>query len=407
MSKNRHPAGRGTFELFFREMVVLASLALSACATNLPTNEPLVRLPARSYHFDAWITSQKTVRKEERERATSDDERKSIEKSHENLVVMSFSGGGTRAAALAAAVLEQLGEHRNRVAIISSTSGGSVTAGFVAAEGTGSLSQFEERFLRYDNTKDLTPRLFPLYFTGGNRSQVFARQLDERLFASGLNFGELAARWDQNRPFVVLNASDMSSGHNFVFTQESFGALCSDLSTYPLSEAIAASAAVPVAMSPITLANHWDKTNCALRADSSYDEYYRQAYVRRHTNLPDFISARYLHSLRHAYEPESAAGTDQEPYRRPQFVHLLDGGLSDNLASRALLRTFGGETIPRLRAIGVKRILLVQVNAKSDGPDDDLDRSSDSPFRECRNGRIDPGPVEAQQRCEPRSPVLR
>lgn len=381
MILTRLPGKLGKCESWPSSLAILASLFLSACATTAPTNILLEKTPALSYSFDQWIDEQKVVREREEKSAPDNESLENIKKAHENLVVMSFSGGGARAAALAAAVVEELGEHRNRVAIISSASGGSVTAGYLAAGGTRSLEKLWEKFLERDNMKELTPQLFPLYLTGGNRSKVFAKHLDEHLFEPGLTFGTLASLWSRNQPFVVLNASDMSSGSNFVFTQASFGALCSDLSAYPLTEAIAASAAVPIAMSPITLKNFWNDSNCVLRDSVSdgYDAYYQDAYAKRYSNLPNFLSARYLHSLRHAHEPESVAGTDKEPYRRPKFIHLLDGGLSDNLASRVLLRTFAGETIPKLRAIGVRRILLVQVNAKSDAPNDALDGSPDSP----------------------------
>lgn len=364
------------------KFVLLACLALTACATNAPKNVPLDGEPVRSYEFGNWLKSQKTLRKAELDSAQSLDKRVQIAHNQENLVVMSFSGGGSRAAALAAGVLKGLPvKYKNRVAIISSASGGSVTAGFVAAEGADSmtLTRFEHNFLRYDNTEKLAPQLFPLYFTGGNRSQVFARHLDERLFSSNLTYGDLSERWNQNRPFVIINASDMSSGQNFVFTQESFRALCSNLSSYPISEAIAASAAVPVLMTPITLVNHWNALTCAHRDSSDYDNAYRKAYTERYDNLPAFISARHLHSLRHAYTLESEEGDGNGPFRRPKYLHLLDGGLSDNLASRALLSTFKPETIKELGEIGVKRVLLVQVNAKSDVPNKNLDQSSASP----------------------------
>ena len=175
---------------------------------------------------------------------------------------MSFSGGGLRAATLAASVLDQLDDEglADKIAVISSTSGGSVAAGYFAAKGMEGMEEFRDQFLYNDNTSDLTRLLLPSMVTGANRSHQFANYLDERLFQSEPpTYGDLIAKWNKdNTPFVVLNASDMSSGRTFEFTQESFSNLCSDLGVYRLSEAMAASAAFPFLMSPIPLRNHWD-----------------------------------------------------------------------------------------------------------------------------------------------------
>src|SRR6185437_7160412 len=55
---------------------------------------------------------------------------------------------------------------------------------------------------------------------------------------------------------LILNAADMVEGVPFSFTQNNFDLLCSDLSKVKLSTAVAASAAFPVALSPVTLKNY-------------------------------------------------------------------------------------------------------------------------------------------------------
>lgn len=89
------------------------------------------------------------------------------QRSDELLLVLAFSGGGTRAAALSYGVLEALnkvtipapetegnaqgGERRDtlldQVDIISSVSGGSMTAAYYALYGKQTLEDFKERFL--------------------------------------------------------------------------------------------------------------------------------------------------------------------------------------------------------------------------------------------------------------------
>jgi NTE family protein len=57
-------------------------------------------------------------------------------------------------------------------------------------------------------------------------------------------------------PFVVMNSTDMESGEVFAFTPQRFDDLCSDLDQLPLSVAVSASAAFPVAFSPMSLRNY-------------------------------------------------------------------------------------------------------------------------------------------------------
>jgi NTE family protein len=74
--------------------------------------------------------------------------------------------------------------------------------------------------------------------------------------ARGCKDGDLAARED--RPFILINATDMALGERFEFTQGQFDLIHSDLSRYPISRAVAASSAFPVVLSPIVLRNYSD-----------------------------------------------------------------------------------------------------------------------------------------------------
>ena len=185
-------------------------------------------------------------------------------------VFLAFSGGGTRAAALSYGVLEELarteivweGQRRrllDEVDYISSVSGGSFTAAYYALHGDGIFTNFEGRFLDRDIQWQLTWRLFsPLnwyrlaspYF---NRSDMAAEFYHRHIFA-GATFDDLLKR--NRRPFLSLNATDMSLGATFQFTQDQFDFLCSDLSTFPVARAVAASAAFPILLSPVTVNNY-------------------------------------------------------------------------------------------------------------------------------------------------------
>src|SRR5256885_16824013 len=86
------------------------------------------------------------------------------------LVLLAFSGGGTRAAALSYGVLEELarteivweGERRrllDEVDLISSVSGGSFTAAYYALYGDRIFCDFESSFLK----RNVQGRLLALY----------------------------------------------------------------------------------------------------------------------------------------------------------------------------------------------------------------------------------------------------
>src|SRR5882724_9719034 len=243
-------------------------------------------------------------------------------------VFLAFSGGGTRAAALSYGVLEELartqivweGQSRrllDEVDYISAVSGGSFTAAYYALYGDRIFADFEDRFLKRNIQRQLIFRLFsPLnwgrlaspYF---NRSDMAAEFYDRHLF-DGKTFGDLLNR--NRRPFLSLNATDMSLGASFQFTQEHFDYLCSDISTFPVARAVAASAAFPILLSPITVNNYAGSCGCVEPAWMVSALTNHQERTRRTMK---------------AMELQSYQNSTQHPY-----LHLLDGGLTDNLGLR-------------------------------------------------------------------------
>src|SRR6202000_886050 len=86
---------------------------------------------------------------------------------------------------------------------------------------------------------------------GVNDPTLFPKWLDANLY-EGATFKSLLF---QRRPTVWINASDIYNRTPFVFDRATFGALCSDLSNYPVSQAVAASAAVPIIFAPVVIQN--------------------------------------------------------------------------------------------------------------------------------------------------------
>ena len=190
------------------------------------------------------------------------------------------------------------------------------------------------------------PRLSSPYF---DRIDLAAEYYDTLLFKHH-TYDDLITRG--MRPFVVLNATDMSMGSRFEFTQEQFDLLYSDMGSYPLARAVAASSAFPVLLSPLTLKNYPDRPGFAVPG------WITSGLKDAENNPGRFKIAKAASSYTNAAE------------RR--YIHLLDGGISDNIGlrgpSQSLLSTDGQDTI--LRKIDqrkIKKIAIITVNAKPGG----------------------------------------
>jgi NTE family protein len=194
-----------------------------------------------------------------------DKDRASVGDGEDLFVGLAFSGGGMRAAAFSYGVLSefdrtQVGPKKaatrliDRVDFLSGVSGGAVTAAYFGLKGRAGLSDFRERFLMRNAEESLSTSVTPMsvvraYEGGINDAQHFPRWLDENLF-HGATFRELGP---EHRPRVWINASDIYNRTPFVFSNETFGAICSDLASYPIASAVAASAAMPVIFAPVVL----------------------------------------------------------------------------------------------------------------------------------------------------------
>ncbi|WP_417069882.1 patatin-like phospholipase family protein [Niveibacterium terrae] len=293
---------------------------------------------------------------------------------------VSFSGGGSRAAALAYGVLEELahttvpvrGEPRRMldlVETISAVSGGSYTAAYYGLFGDRLFQDFEKKFLKRDVQKEIVSTIFtpsnlismtsPYY----GRSDVLAEFLDQRLF-EGKTFADLEhAVHQEGRPFILINSTDMGRTSRFEFTQDQFDLLCSDLGPYKVSRAVAASSAVPVVFSPITLSNYADRCKHAHPELLSPSLNERRESIRRFTLTTDLNS--YLDSGKRKY------------------IHLLDGGLSDNLGLRAALDRLSllgaSQMADAYRRPSIRRLVHIVVNAQVHADYPQLDQFAEVP----------------------------
>ena len=176
---------------------------------------------------------------------------RSPERSEEIMLVLAFSGGGTRAATLSYGVLEALAEVEiptpqdvassresddphtllDEVDAISSVSGGSFTAAYYCLHRKRAFDDFKERFLYHNVNRGLIGRLFlptnwpKLGSLLYGRSDMAAEYYDRILF-EGATYADL---WEQNSPELLIQATDISAGARFGFTRYHFSLLCSDL----------------------------------------------------------------------------------------------------------------------------------------------------------------------------------
>lgn len=301
------------------------------------------------------------------------------------LVVASFSGGGSRAAAFAHAALAELDRHRftwggretslaGEIDMVTGVSGGSVAAAHFVLNGLdGHLARFGPEFLDVDFQgrllgAALSPsNLYRMTSPWFGRGHVLAAELDALLFR-GATFASLDAL--PARPYLVIGATDLASGADFDFASDQFDTLCSAIDAVPLSIAVAASSSVPLVFSPLTLANH--AQDCPRRAPAAHGP--RAADVG--------ITATNARERMVRAEIDAVRGGGR------RFVHLVDGGLSDNLGLRRIADYVAqaGGIAPVLALIGggsgravalPRRVVFLSINAERRGPRaiDDRDRT--------------------------------
>lgn len=275
------------------------------------------------------------------------------------LVGLAFSGGGTRAAAFSFGVLTEFERTQVRkgqatvslldhLDFVSGVSGGSVTAAYYGLKKRAALQDFRENFLLRDAEESLDVNfnltVLPRALAGGiNDSTQFPRWLDANLF-HGATLGEFR---ETRRPRIWINASDIYNRTPFVFGATAFRAICSDLDSYPISNAVAASAAVPVVFAPVVIKTF--PHDC----DSKLPEWIERA--RHNPNAPPMLKG-------------FADGIARYHGGEMPYIKLLDGGLVDNFG-------ISGFTIARLssdtpygpltphQAVALRRMLFLIVDA--------------------------------------------
>ncbi len=120
------------------------------------------------------------------------------------------------------------------------------------------FDDYEARFLKRNVQGELTARFLDpmnwgaLSSTGWGRSELAAQLYDQILF-NGATFADL---YRAGGPMIAVSATELTTGSRVVFIPQNFNVMCADLGPIRLSRAAAASSAVPVVLSPITINNY-------------------------------------------------------------------------------------------------------------------------------------------------------
>lgn len=330
--------------LFFLWAGILTTFSLTSGCVHYPVNKPITKIDHDSGYRGRFMGTPGN--------------------SDEMALFLTFSGGGTRASALAYGVLEELektevtlhGQRRrliDEVDGIAGVSGGSFTAAYYGLFGDRIFEDFEPKFLKKNVQGALVRRMLlnPINWARlsspfFDRSDLAAEYYDKYIFDKK-TFSDLAAR---KGPMININATDMVTGIRLAFQQDAFDAICSDLSSFPVARAVAASSAVPILLTPITIRNY--SNNCGFTLPEQLDKVFKEQDT----------SSRQFHLI-----------SNLRPYldsEKKKYIHLVDGGVSDNLGLRAALDrilTFGSfwDTAKYLGAENIHKVIFIVVNAET------------------------------------------
>jgi len=266
----------------------------------------------------------------------------SPQRSDSFLLLLAFSGGGTRAAALSYGILEALEQVEvpvqviekdappsnkkhtllDEVDVISSVSGGSFTASYYGLHGKNIFKSYREDFLIKNHQTALLWNFvnpfnfwFRLLSPRFGRSDMAQEYYDDVIF-KGAKLGDFLKN---GNPAIIIQATDAMDGFIFSFTPDMFHMMCSNYNEFPVARAVAASAAFPGPLSPIVLKNYAGQCN-----------YPVPPWITKSLEKRDLVDRAYFNAV----EMSKFLNTEEKPY-----VYLIDGGVADNLGIKGPLES--------------------------------------------------------------------
>jgi NTE family protein len=277
------------------------------------------------------------------------------------LVLVAISGGGTRAAAVGWKALEELAKVKYRfqnpagqmvesnlareIDLIAGISGGSFTAAAWCL-GPEEMARFRKTFIERDIQAALAKNFISVnglraLFSPRYSRINWAAELYDREVFGGKTFSALPSR-----PILRLHATNLALGQRFTFIPQTFAALNSDLSYYPIGYACAASSAFPILLNPMTLRNY------PPAADLTKDP----GYLSARRNAREDLNKDLLVRIRDYYNE-----------KKNEYLHLADGGLVDNQGLQSILDEFDTNGVINRRlndtTPSLQRLIIININA--------------------------------------------
>ena len=323
--------------------LMLASCVIVPTNSHVNLSDADSRLPAPSPSSAAYIASVDVVHDVDwrcRNQWSGSPPERSIDQCRAvpsrrdpNFIALAFSGGGSRAAVFSAAVMFELQKRGilQQVDVLSSASGGSVSAALYAVscdDGqacappvTPNLNRtiwkesivyplLQSNYIDRWRINCWRPENIVRYATYFDRTDVMAETFAEGLFGGtrepekSFLFRDLNPR----RPYLILNSTNNTDSaavpEIFSFTEKDFSVIRSRLDLFPVAYGVAGSAAFPGAFHYVTLRNY--------------------------------------------SKPEE------------KFIHLMDGGVMDNLGLESLKRILDREDVYR-----DANVLVIVADAKT------------------------------------------
>jgi len=222
------------------------------------------------------------------------------------LMILSLSGGGSRAAYFAGQVMLRLQEVYpdidllKQIDVISAVSGGSLAAAYYAISAdpddpnaknvkSGRIwdrnnveNQMAKNYLdRFIANSFWPANIFRYWFTSYNRSDIMAQTLADNMYDqkhTGIDL--LFEDLNPNRPYLILNSTEATSGHpkryrpyshTFTFTYDEFKKLGSDINAYEVARAVMGSAAFPGAFNYVLLKDYNSESSGVVRHVQVFD----------------------------------------------------------------------------------------------------------------------------------------
>ena len=332
-------------------MVAATFLLLAGCATR-PINPPITQTdPSRGYRFET---------------------RQAHAKDTDNLVVLAFSGGGTRAAAFSYGVLEFLrrteivGPKGNKVRlldevdIITGVSGGSFTALAYGLYGDKLFTEYEQRFLKRNVQGEIVARAFnPIYWEGWRRLRLGPLRTGEAQIV-GRNPANGGATFERPRPWRRPVYSSL--GHRYLHR-------CAvHLQPGYFRRYLLGPGRVQLPRAATALTSRAVVSSIGDHQLHGSGRCISAPAAKPFIGLPESRRPAAARAVR-SFRADAAFG---DSVHRP-YLHLVDGGVADNVGMRAVLDAL--EILESLHDIGAptpldsaRRIIVFVVNSQSSPP---------------------------------------